>query len=112
MPMYCYTTDDGTTTEHWFGLGKAPRRIRVNGRNAYRDIAAEHAGPKPRAGIWPKASGALGCAPDQIEASRAEAAANGVPTEFTSDGKAIMTSAKHQKAYAKLYGLCDNDAYY
>lgn len=63
-------------------------------------------------GKWPIVSRALGVHPSEVQIAREHAARSGVPTEFTSDGRAIITSQKHQNRYAKTRGLINNDRYY
>lgn len=114
MPTYCFTNCKGETIERFYEVNDVrPEKIRV-GRMIYRrDMAAELGQRRPgRCANWPMKSDALGVAEDQIEEATAEARRCGVPTEFTKDGRAILTSAKHRKQYAELYGMYDRNGGY
>lgn len=54
---------------------------------------------------WPQQCDALAVHPSQVEEAREDAKRKGVPTDFTPDGRPVITSAAHQKQYAKLYGF-------
>lgn len=55
---------------------------------------------------------ALAVHPDQVEEATKDAVARGVPTEFTADGRPILTDRNHRKQYMKAYGYFDRDAGY
>ena len=59
-----------------------------------------------------KASDALAVHPRQVEAARADAKKKGVPTEFLPDGRPIIRSRAHQKAYLKAYNFFNRDGGY
>lgn len=77
-----------------------------------RDIGSEQRSHKHTPGNWPMYSDALGCNESQISESMEVSRRHGVPTEFTSDGRAILTSPAHRKAYARLYGIHDRNGGY
>lgn len=52
-------------------------------------------------------SAALGVSPDQIPETMEYLRASGVPTEFSSDGDAIVTGDRHAKRIAKASGMFD-----
>jgi hypothetical protein len=58
---------------------------------------------------WPMKSDGAGVHPDDAEKAHQESIRNGVPTEFTKDGRAVFTSLRHQRAYLKSVGLHNND---
>lgn len=58
------------------------------------------AGAGGKAG-WPRESDALGVLSTQAEDAYNESVAIGVPTEFTKNGRAIIRSEAHQRAYSK-----------
>lgn len=62
--------------------------------------------------IKPRLSDALAVTPRQAQAYEADAKRKGVPTEFAKDGRPIMRSRAHQKAYLKAYGFHNNDGGY
>lgn len=114
MPVYCYTAETdhgGETIERFFCMDDKPASIDLgDGRIAYRDIAAEHAGFTNSPDIWPMASDAAGVHPNQVEGVRDRARQRGIPTEFTRDGRPIFTSARHRKRYCEAVGLYDRNA--
>ena len=61
---------------------------------------------------WPYASVAAGCHPKQVAEAQAHAAKVGVPTEYTSDGKAVFRSRQHRKAFLRAHNMRDNDGSY
>lgn len=63
-------------------------------------------------GAWPMLSEAMGVQPDQIAEAATHARENGVPTDFTPDGRVIVRDRKHRKQLLKLYGYHDNHAGY
>lgn len=60
---------------------------------------------------YPMESMGVGVHPRQREAAMEHAAKRGVPTEFTSDGKAVFRDRGHRRDYLKLQGAHDNNAY-
>ena len=73
----------------------------------------DHPAPNPMTKArWPIHSDALGCHESQIDQARTEAAARGVPTDFDSQGRAILRTPRHRRAYARLYGFHDKDGGY
>lgn len=60
----------------------------------------------------PKLSEALAVHPKQVEEATASAKAKGVPTEFTPDGRPVIRSRAHQKAYLKAYRYYNKDGGY
>jgi hypothetical protein len=108
MPFYCYAAeDDSYTLERFYPMGKAPKIVEIEGVRLHRDIAAEHSGTAAGPGIWPMKSEAAGVAPTQAAEAQAQSHKFGVPTEFTRDGRAVFTSARHRKAYCEQVGLYD-----
>jgi len=51
-----------------------------------------------------KLSDALAVHPDQVREASEDARMRGVPTEFHEDGRMVVRSRAHQKAYLKAYG--------
>lgn len=62
--------------------------------------------------IKPKASDALAVHPDQVAEAVESAKRKGVPTEFLPDGRPVIRSRAHQKAYLKAYGFHNKDGGY
>lgn len=112
MPVYCYRTKRGTfRVERVYSMRAVPRTIRVRGRTLYRDIAAEHGGFRNTPGIWPMASDAAGVHPSQIAEAMAEDRRNGVPTDYTRDGRPILRDPDHYKRYMEANGLFARNSY-
>lgn len=61
---------------------------------------------------WPIISNALAVHARQIPAAKKFALEQGVNIEFTPEGRAILNSPEHRRAYAKSRGCMDLDAYY
>lgn len=115
MAAYCYTTKDGTqTVERHFPMGKAQRSVRLaSGKRAYRDYRAEQAGGSTVTEKgYPMESDAMGVFPRQIKAAGEAALKAGVPTQFTKDGAAILTSKQHRRRFARSIGFHDRNAGY
>jgi hypothetical protein len=110
MPTYCYSRN-GEVIEQYYPMGEAPQRVRLGRRVYERDYTAERALTRPPAN-WPMESDALGVHESQIEQARAESVRVGVPTDFTRDGRAILTSPGHRKRYAEAIGFFDRNAGY
>ena len=75
-----------------------------------RDFRAEQ-GVQTR-GNWPQESDAAGVGAGQVEEATKESVELGVPTNFTEDGSAIITSRSHRKKYCEAIGLFDRDGGY
>lgn len=113
MPTYVYTTNDGENYEFVFSVGKAPKTKTVScGKKAYRNISAEHGEFKHKPGLWPMKSWAIGVQPNQIPEAIDEAAKVGIKIDFSPEGDAIFTSAKHRKQYCEFRGVFDRNGGY
>ena len=116
MPTYCFRTDDGEVVELPLSIAEKARmgdEITLgDGRRAVRDFMSEHSTEGPRPGTWPLYSDAAGVHPDQIPAARARAERNGVPTDFTPDGRVVFRSRKHRKEFCEVFGLYDRSGGY
>lgn len=112
MPTYCYTSDDGTQhIERIYPMGKAPRILDIDGLTFKRDFRGELS-PRACTGNWPMYSDAAGVHPDQIKEAYEKSVKDGVPTQFTPDGRAIFTSRKHRKDYCRTIGMHDRNGGY
>jgi len=69
-------------------------------------------GPSSFIAWKPLESDALAVHPSQIKEAMEMAQARGVPTSFTPDGRPILTSRSHRKAYMQAHGFFDRDAGY
>lgn len=72
-----------------------------------RGIEAGHAPRGHHQACWPMYSDAMGINPDGIAEATANLKKMGVPTEFTPDGRAILTGRGHRKKLAQLVGAVD-----
>jgi hypothetical protein len=68
------------------------------------------AGVTGKAG-WPRESDALGVHPSQVEEAHAEAAALGVPTEFTKNGSAVVRDQQHQRRLGKALRMHERNCF-
>ncbi len=59
-----------------------------------------------------KLSDALAVHPRQVKEATESAKMHGVPTDFTRDGRPLIRSRSHQKAYLKAYGFHNKDGGY
>lgn len=75
------------------------------GRKRHIPLGGDRAAIRRKVSRYPLHSDALGCNPDQRQASCAEARRHGVPTEFDHEGRAVLTSSEHHRKYARLYGM-------
>jgi|SRR6056297_1651905 len=115
MPVYCYTREDGKRAkveERLYAMGEAPKTIQVDGVAYERNIQAEHAGSARPGDLWPLYSEAAGVMPHQVQGATEEWRKAGIPTDFTSDGRAIFRDASHRKKFLRRAGLFDKQGYY
>lgn len=112
MPTYCYTTKDGQTFERVYPASRYPKRIKVNGRVATLDIAAQHRHYRAAPGTWPLWSDAMGVHPSQIEEQREQDRKVGVSAEYDGMGRVKFISQAHRKSYCEAHGYFDQDAGY
>jgi len=120
MPVYCYRrSDNGEIEEVFMTSAEMLRRQRRDGSitlddgtKAIRDMGAEHGGFQDTPGTWPQRSDAMGVAVEQIPQARAKSIRDGVPTDFTPDGRAILTSRAHRKRYGESIGMYDRNGGY
>ena len=95
---------DGRTIERFYLIGKAPKRIRLDKKWAWRDIVAEHRGMKDTPGNWPMVLWAAGVHPQQVGKSREYCLQMGVPTHYNSDGEPVITDRTHFKRFCRING--------
>ncbi|MFH1567916.1 MAG: hypothetical protein ABIL09_07930 [Gemmatimonadota bacterium] len=118
MPVYCFTANatrkyPRETVERFFSMAEVPKLVRLPGnRLAFRDIKAEVSGFRNTPGNWPMLSDAAGVAAHQVAAARAKSIRDGVPTEFTPDGRVIFRDRAHRARYLKTIGMHDRDGGY
>ncbi len=111
MPQYCYTSSEGQTVERLFSMGKAPRTVTEGDICFVRDIPAEWDGRR-NSDPYPKLSDALGVLGSQASEASRHLHEQGVPTEFTSDGRCVVESNSHQNRIMEALGMHDRDACY
>lgn len=81
----------------------------IDGELLSRDYYAEHGRFKDTPGAWPQYSDAAGVAVHQIAEAREKSVRDGVPTEFTADGRAIFRDREHRARYLATIGMYDRD---
>lgn len=79
---------------------------------AFPPVKTEEGDSAGLVGWKPIISDALAVHPKQVEEAIADAKAKGVPTDFQPDGRPILTSRSHRKAYNKAYGFHDRQGGY
>ena len=111
MPIYCYSDEEGNYAEEIFPLSKDPPETieTKDGKTLSRNRRLETPGGRCQAKNWPMYSDAAGVNPEQIPEATRHARNVGVPTDFTSDGRAIFTSPHHRKRYCEAHGLYDRN---
>jgi len=57
-------------------------------------------------------SDAVGVAAHQVKEAEEHSQKIGIPTHFTKDGRAILESPEHRKAYCEAIGMFDRNAGY
>ena len=120
MPTYCFTrADNRQTVEIQMTAAELAKRqskegwIKLeDGTLAFRNLRAEHVNTSHAAGNWPMKSDAAGVAASQVKDAIEHSKKIGIPTDFTPDGRAIFTSAKHRKRYCEAVGLYDRNGGY
>ncbi len=114
--IFCYECEAiDAIVERDFPIGQAPPTVVDDGlvfRRCYRAEGTKYGGVKREDGIrntgkniWPIKSDALGCNPNEIATFRKVTKEQGVPTDYTPDGRAIVRSEKHKRQLGKLHGL-------
>ena len=112
MPTYCYTTGDGQTHERIYPMGRCPKRIRVDGKVAHRDLVAEHGGIPSGQHGYPYWSDTLFAIPSTQEAWREHYNRNGVKdVEYNAGGQLKINSRSHLKALMKAAHLNEANTY-
>lgn len=115
MPQYCYTVPDGDTVTREFPRGEAPAFVRVRGRRAHRDYAAESVQGSVkeetatrRSGGWPMAPCfASGVNANQAQDLRDHYKKHGLNIHVTKDGDPVYESARQRRAALKCRNLHD-----
>jgi predicted nucleic acid-binding Zn ribbon protein len=114
MPNYCYQCACGHKLDQTLPVSQCQRLPKCPecAQQMERDYIQEQGHTQHHAGNWPMKSLAAGVHPSQVNEAVAQSRTLGVPTEFTSGGDAIFTSARHRKRYCEAVGLHANDAGY
>ncbi len=118
MPAYVYKKANGVHVTIVMSIAQMEAQqdkngcLTVDGEKLTRDIPAEHNGFAHKPGNWPMKSDAAGVAPSQVQEAYEKSVKDGVPTQFTPDGRAIFTSAGHRKRYCESVGLYDRNGGY
>lgn len=67
---------------------------------------------RSKCAVLPKLSDALAVHPRQVKEAIESSVKKGVPTDFAADGRPVIRSRAHQKAYLKAYGFHNKDGGY
>lgn len=98
--------------------GREVPRFFADGREVTREEFDRLFPPRPAGdgsgliGWKPVVSDALAVHPGQVAEATEDAKRKGVPTDFLPDGRPILRSRQHRRAYLKAYGFHDNDGGY
>lgn len=110
---FAYEKPDGEI--HWLeqplSAGPPPAELEVDGVVARRSYRAEIKGGQQPKG-WPLTCYASGVHAGDAQALRDHLKDAGVPTEVTSDGDPVYTSAEHRRRALKARGMFDRKSYY
>lgn len=112
MPMYCFTSDDGTFVHKVFSIAGRPKTVTEGGKLFIRNVICEHS-KMSSVNPWPQFSCALGVGVDQIDS--AERAAHDAGVALTYDrktGDAKIESNQHRNTVLEMLELHDRDACY
>jgi len=126
-PFYCYKREDNgkvvtvAMTMKKMAMRQNGDRIRLTAQEdredgpgmAVRDYPSEHGRSGRRMHkTFPMLSDAAGVAPHQAKEAEEHSRRIGIPTEFTRDGRARFTDARHRKRYCEAVGLYDRNGGY
>lgn len=119
MPVYCYREPrSGKVHEVVMTVSEMLRREKGgkltldDGTKVERCYEVEHGGFRNTPGNWPMKSDALGCHPDQVKEFEQHCASLGVPTRYTSDGRAVLENREHRRRLLRAMGYHDRDGGY
>ena len=88
-----------------------PVVVNVGGVEMHRDVMSDMRGFRAT-GDKEYTSEALAVHPDEIGAMTADSRKHGVePKRYEADGSPVFSSARHKKAYMKVYGYHANNSY-
>lgn len=112
MGRYRYLCPKDHVTERFAPSSQRKARVKCAtcGKMADQCPGAQVAAPATWAN--PILSDAMGIHPDQRQEAYEHSVRHGVPTAFTQDGRAILTSRQHRRDYARLIGMRDLDGGY
>ncbi len=109
--IYCYEALDGEVVDLEFPMGKQPDDVLLeDGRLATRSFRAEGRSISTVPSNYPRESDSMGVAPSQVKEAYEASVAAGCPTQFTSEGSAVITSAQHDRALARSLAMHQNNA--
>jgi hypothetical protein len=112
MPRYRYMCSKYHVTELWASRDSRKERVKCRECGAVAHQCPGAQVSRPSTWSEPVLSDALGVHPEQIKQAQEHSVRHGVPTEFTKDGRAILTSRQHRRDYARLLGYRDLDGGY
>ena len=94
--------------EHWYIDGEVATQAEFEAAFPDRPLG----NGRGLCGWKPIVSDALAVHPDQVAEATEHAKKMGVPTDFQPDGRPILTSRSHRRAYLKTYGFHDREGGY
>ena len=115
MPMYCFTSDDGTHVHRAYPVSNRPKTFTKGGEVFHHQVVCHHRKPNwvSSSGVWPQKSCALGVGVDQIHSAEKAAYEAGVPLTFDkATGDAELQSNQHRNQVMEMFEVHDKDACY
>lgn len=115
MPSYsfkCFKCNNALTEIRPMSECKNKVRCPNCDEDMERDYVAEHSSTYHCSGNWPMVSDSMAVHPDQRAEAAADSIKKGVPTDYDSQGRPVLTSARHRKRYAEAYGFYAKSAGY
>lgn len=97
----CYFLDGKEVTKKVFNREMDKARPKVKGRFINKRLKRG----------YPYESMAIACHPDDVKKAEAFAVKLGVPTEYKSNGSAVVRDAGHRRKLLKAMGLRDRNSY-
>lgn len=109
MPTYCYRHGNKVETR-FYEAGKQPERLFIGGKKYFRSFLDENCSVPSSKG-WPMVDYAAGVHANDAGKLREFFDQKGVPTEVTSDGDPVYTSAAHRRKCLKCRGIHDRNSF-
>ncbi len=116
MPFYAFKSKNGQVFRRFMTVSQYIATENNDGTHTLNDkiVKRVYEGSTVHCGDgagWPILSDSAAVHPSQVEDAKREAQINGVPTDFSSDGRPILRDHLHRRKYLKSIGLVDMGRY-